>query len=267
MSILQKLHSRDPQKGYATDFVKHASTGVLPDLLEKRRARRRQRRRREPPRVQRRAARGPRASTPLTDRAKVAVLEGDDILGADRRAAWPPVRSSRNMDTGAPLVDRARPGHQRQRLPRRLPPRRGARPPAPDIVDHRPRVPIPGLVLAPLIHEFGWKSGRLGPPGRGHRGRPHPGVRSRSAPAATTPTGATSPTSRWSAIRSPRGGADGSFTVTKHEGTGRHGHRAHRAPPAGATRWATRSELHHARRGRRLHELEPAPTEATTAYA
>jgi hypothetical protein len=50
MSILQKQKSRDPEQGYARDFVPLMEE-LFPDLLEKGRPRGDQRRRREPGRV------------------------------------------------------------------------------------------------------------------------------------------------------------------------------------------------------------------------
>ena len=52
MSILQKQKERDPNMGYARDFV-GAIESVLPAIADARRARHRQRRRREPARVRR----------------------------------------------------------------------------------------------------------------------------------------------------------------------------------------------------------------------
>ncbi|MEM7518343.1 MAG: acyclic terpene utilization AtuA family protein [Planctomycetota bacterium] len=116
MSIMQKLHSRDPSKGYATDFVKLIDR-VLPELLEKN--------------VRVVANAGGVNPHGCKDAlmavlekhgvkgVKVAVVEGDDIMG-DRCTSVP-------VDTTAISVRRCRPivrpslGRHRGRLFSELP--------------------------------------------------------------------------------------------------------------------------------------------------
>ena len=154
MSILQKQRSRNPATGYATDFVRmlertaeeiaakgvkvvanaggvnpHACKDAVLALLE---------------------------SKGLRGKLKVAVVEGDDVLDQldELMAAG---EALANMDTGRPLADvRERVTSANVYL--------GAFPVAEalglgaDIVITG-RGTDPGLVLAPLIHEFGWGAG------------------------------------------------------------------------------------------------------------
>lgn len=152
MSILQKQRSRDPKAGYATDFVRmlerlageiaqkgvkvvanaggvnpHACKDAVLAVLERK---------------------------GLRGKLKVAVVEGDDVLARldELLAAG---ETLANMDSGRPLADvRERVTSANVYL--------GAFPVAEalglgaDIVITG-RGTDPGLVLAPLIHEFGWK--------------------------------------------------------------------------------------------------------------
>jgi hypothetical protein len=153
MSILQKQRSRDPKAGYATDFVRMLER-LAGELFEKR--------------VKVVANAGgvnPHACKDavlavlerkgLRGKLKVAVVEGDDVLGRldELLAAG---ETLANMDTGRPLADvRERVTSANVYL--------GAFPVAEalalgaDIVITG-RGTDPGLVLAPLIHEFGWKA-------------------------------------------------------------------------------------------------------------
>ena len=150
MSIMQKLKSRDPSKGYATDFVRLIDR-VLPDLLE-----------RDVRVVANAGGVNPHACKDAvlevlrkhgaTD-VKVAVVEGDDILGRidELMGAGEPFE---NMDTGAPLSSvRDKVTSANVYL--------GAFPIA-EALDQGARIVItgrgtdPGLVIGPMIHEFGW---------------------------------------------------------------------------------------------------------------
>jgi hypothetical protein len=151
MSIMQKLRSRDPRAGYATDFVRmldrlgaeihangikvianaggvnpHACKDAVLATLEKR---------------------------GLRGKLKVAVVEGDDVLG-DLDELLAAGETLANMDTGQPLSQvRERVTSANVYL--------GAFPVAEALalgadVVVTGRGTDPGLVLAPLIHEFGW---------------------------------------------------------------------------------------------------------------
>ncbi len=150
LSIMQKLRGRDPSKGYATDFVALIER-VLPDLTAK------------GVRVVANAGGvNPRACMAAVLEVmrrqgvrgvKVAVVEGDDIydridelLAAGERLE--------NMDTGRPLSEvRDRITSANVYL--------GAFPIAEALATGAQivitgRGTDPGLVLGPLIHEFGW---------------------------------------------------------------------------------------------------------------
>jgi len=151
MSIMQKLRSRKPDAGYATDFVALIDR-ILPELVEKK------------IRVVANAGGvNPRACMEAVLRViekhgyrgiKVGIVEGDDIFGQlDELLAGG--EELRNMDTGAPLSSvRARVTSANVYL--------GAFPIA-EALDQGASIVItgrgtdPGLVLGPLIHEFGWR--------------------------------------------------------------------------------------------------------------
>ena len=151
MSILQKQRSRDPKAGYATDFVRMIAR-VLPELVAKR--------------IKVVANAG--GVNPLACKdavlevmakqgvrgVKVAVVEGDDIFARldELIASGEPLA---NMDTGAPLsAVRERVSSANVYL--------GAFPIA-EALSQGAQIVItgrgtdPGLVLGPMIHEFGWK--------------------------------------------------------------------------------------------------------------
>jgi hypothetical protein len=153
MSILQKQRSRDPRTGYATDFVRMIER-VAPELVKK----------------QIKVVANAGGVNPLACKdatiavlqklgfrgVKVAVVEGDDIfprldelMGAGEEL--------RNMDTGAPLStvrDRVSSANvYLGAFPVALALDRGAQ------IVITGRGTDPGLVLGPLIHEFGWKPG------------------------------------------------------------------------------------------------------------
>jgi len=153
MSIMQKLKSRDPGKGYATDFVRLLDR-VLPELLEK-----------DVRVVANAGGVNPHACKDAVLEAvrrhglpevKIAVVEGDDILD-QLDAMLAAGETLTNMDTGEPLASvRDRVTSANVYL--------GAFPIA-EALGQGARIVItgrgtdPGLVLGPMIHEFGWKEG------------------------------------------------------------------------------------------------------------
>lgn len=152
MSIMQKLRSRDPNAGYATDFITILDR-ILPQMVD------------QGikvvssaggvnPEACRRAVAGVIRKHDLTG-LKVGIVSGDDILGrlAELRAAGAELS---NLDSGEPfhnIEDRMTSANAYL----------GAFPIAEalalgaDIVICG-RVTDPSLVLGPLIHEFGWSA-------------------------------------------------------------------------------------------------------------
>ena len=213
MSILQKLRSRDPRKGYATDFVKLVDR-VLPDLLEK-----------DVRVVANAGGVNPHGckdalrsvlSRHGAQGVKVAVVEGDDVLERldELLAAGEELC---NMDTGEPLASvRDRVTSANVYL--------GAFPIA-EALDAGARLVVtgrgtdPGLVIGPLIHEFGW--------GRADWDRLAAGtVAGHILECGAQCTGGNY--TDWRVVPDlalvgypvVEARADGSFTVTKHDGTG-----------------------------------------------
>ena len=150
MSIMQKLKTRRPEMGYATDFVKLIDR-VLPQLVEK-----------NIKVVANAGGVNPHACKDAVmeiiskhgySGIKVAVVEGDDILdGLDYLISKG--EEFKNMDTGAPLSTvRDSVTSANVYL--------GAFPIA-EALDQGAQIVItgrgtdPGLVIGPLIHEFGW---------------------------------------------------------------------------------------------------------------
>ncbi|MCC7014656.1 MAG: DUF1446 domain-containing protein [Planctomycetes bacterium] len=151
MSILQKQFLRDPKVGFATDFVRMIER-TAPELVGK-----------GIKVVANAGGVNPMACKDATIAAlrsrgfggvKVAVVEGDNIYGQldELLAAGEQLK---NMDSGAPLASvRARVSSANVYL--------GAFPTA-EALDRGAQIVItgrgtdPGLVLGPLIHEFGWK--------------------------------------------------------------------------------------------------------------
>jgi hypothetical protein len=152
MSILQKQRARRPDAGYATDFVAMLDR-ILPQMLAKG--------------IKVIANAG--GVNPLACKdavlkvlakhgakgVRVAVIEGDDILG-QLDALLAAGETFKNMDTGAPLSTvRARVTSANVYI--------GAFPVAEALAQGAQiviagRLTDPGLVLGPLIHEFGWKA-------------------------------------------------------------------------------------------------------------
>jgi hypothetical protein len=151
LSIMQKLRARDPRAGYATDFVRLIER-ILPALLEKR------------VRVVANAGGvNPHACKDALleviarhgrSGVRIAVVEGDDVL-ARLDEFMTEGETLTNMDSGAPLSSvRDRVTSANVYL--------GAFPVA-QALDQGAQIVLtgrgtdPGLVLGPLIHEFGWK--------------------------------------------------------------------------------------------------------------
>ena len=213
MSIMQKLHSRDPSKGYATDFVRLIER-VLPELVE-----------RDVRVIANAGGVNPHACKDAVlgvarehgvRGLKVAVVEGDDIL-ADLDTLMAKGEPFHNMDTGEPLAAvRERVTSANVYL--------GAFPVA-EALDQGARIVItgrgtdPGLVLAPLIHTFGW--------GRDDWDRLAAGtVAGHIVECGAQCTGGnytdwrTVPNLAMVGYPIIEARADGSFVVTKHDGTG-----------------------------------------------
>ena len=214
MSIMQKLRSRDPQAGYATDFVR-----MLDRLL---------------PEIHARGVRvianaggvNPQACKDavlrtvekhgLRGRVRVAVVEGDDILDRLDELLTAGETLS-NMDTGRPLSEvRERVTSANVYL--------GAFPVAEALASGAQivitgRGTDPGLVLAPLIHEFGW--------GRDDHDRLAGGtIAGHIVECGAQCTGGNY--TDWRAVTDMarigypiiEARSDGTFVVTKHAGTG-----------------------------------------------
>ena len=150
LSIMQKLRSRDPSKGYATDFVKLIDR-ILPAMMEK-----------GIKVIANAGGVNPHACKDALlavakkhgiQGLKVAVVEGDDIL-ADLDTILAAGEELRNMDTGAKLSEvRATVSSANVYM--------GAFPIAEALAGGAQivltgRGTDPGLVLGPMIYEFGW---------------------------------------------------------------------------------------------------------------
>lgn len=213
LSIMQKLRGRDPSKGYATDFVAMIDR-ILPEMLEK-----------NIKVVANAGGVNPGACRDAVlevlrkhgaTGVKVAVVEGDDIydqLDVLTSAGEPFV----NMDTGEPLSTvRDKVTSANVYL--------GAFPIA-EALDQGAQIVItgrgtdPGLVLGPMIHEFGWTPSDLDRLAAGT-------IAGHILECGAQCTGGNY--TDWRKI--PNMGmigypvvearSNGDFTVTKHEGTG-----------------------------------------------
>ena len=162
MSIMQKLKSRNPEAGYATDFVKmvervlptsawRRAFGSLPTPAASTRMACRAR-----PSLKQSRSRG------LSRASKIAVVEGDDILDQledlPRRRRGHPLL---NMDTGEALSSPFSTSvSSSQRLHRCAANRRSSGTRA--LTSSLPAVPPTRLSWSPRsIHEFGWSPRRL----------------------------------------------------------------------------------------------------------
>jgi hypothetical protein len=151
MSILQKLRSRNPEAGYATDFVEMIDR-VLPELVAK-----------DIKVVANAGGVNPRACMKAVMKViqkhgfrdvGVGIVEGDDVFPR-LDELLEQGEELRNMDTGAPLAgirDRVTSANvYLSAFPIAEALGRGAR------IVITGRSTDPGLVLGPLVHEFGWK--------------------------------------------------------------------------------------------------------------
>jgi hypothetical protein len=152
MSIMQKLRARDPNAGYATDFVRLIDR-ILPQLVE-----------RDIKIVANAGGVNPSACMAAVMKViakhgykgvTVGIVEGDDVL-MQLDELMQAGEKLENMDTRAPLSSvRKQVTSANVYL--------GAFPIA-EALDRGARIVItgrgtdPGLVLGPLIHEFGWKT-------------------------------------------------------------------------------------------------------------
>lgn len=213
MSIMQKLRSRDPSKGYATDFVRLIDR-IAPELVEK-----------DVRVVANAGGVNPHACKDAVLETlrrhglggeTVAVVEGDDILDRlDELMAAGEVFA--NMDTGAPLAplrDRITSANvYLGTFPIAEALAQGAR------IVITGRGTDPGLVLGPLIHEFGWGPGD------------HDLLAAGTVAGHIVECGAQCTGGNYTDWRRVpdlarvgypviEAAADGTFVVTKHEGTG-----------------------------------------------
>ncbi|MFT5735122.1 MAG: hypothetical protein ACJA2W_004010 [Planctomycetota bacterium] len=212
MSIMQKLKDRDPSKGYATDFVQLLDR-ILPEAVEKG--------------VKIVANAG--GVNPLACKdavlevirkhglnVKVAVVEGDDILG-DLDELMASGEEFKNMDTGEAL-SKVRDGVTSANVYLGAFPIAEALNQGADIVITG-RGTDPGLVLGPLIHEFGWTEKDLDQLAAGT-------VAGHILECGAQCTGGNY--TDWQDVQNMamigypivEALADGTFTVTKHDGTG-----------------------------------------------
>jgi hypothetical protein len=152
MSIMQKLYSRNPETGYATDFVALIDR-ILPELVAK-----------NVKVVANAGGVNPqaclRAVMKVIDKhgykgVGVGIVEGDDIF-ARLDELMASGEEFRNMDTGEPLSRvRSRVTSANVYM---------SAFPIAEALDRGAQIVItgrgtdPGLVLGPLIHEFGWKT-------------------------------------------------------------------------------------------------------------
>jgi hypothetical protein len=213
MSIMQKLRSRDPGAGYATDFVRLVER-ILPDLVAK-----------NVKLIANAGGVNPRACVKAVQEVlrkqgcqgvRLAIIEGDDIYGRlDELLSQGETLA--NMDTGEPLA-RVRETVTSANV------YLGAFPIA-EALDLGAQIVItgrgtdPGLVLGPLIHEFQWKPGDWNQLAAGT-------VAGHIVECGAQCTGGNYTDWRkvtdMAMIGYPliEAGADGSFVVTKHAGTG-----------------------------------------------
>jgi len=150
LSIMQKLRSRDPSRGYATDFVRLIER-VAPELIEK-----------DVKVIANAGGVNPHACKDALlevmarhgrSGVKIAVVEGDDILERldGLMAAG---EAFENMDTGEPLASVRDSVTSANVYLGAFPIAEALRQGAQIVLTGRGT--DPGLVLGPLIHEFGW---------------------------------------------------------------------------------------------------------------
>jgi hypothetical protein len=151
MSIMQKLKSRDPNAGYATDFVRMVKR-VLPKCREK-----------GIKIVANAGGVNPHACRKALGAAigelgirgvRIGVVSGDDIM-ADLKSMIDAGEPFTNMDSGEPLAPLL-PQVQSANVYIGAPPIVEALDQGADIVVTG-RATDPSVVVAPIVHEFGWK--------------------------------------------------------------------------------------------------------------
>lgn len=212
MSILQKLRTRKPDKGYATDFV-NLIDRILPRIVEK-----------DIKVIANAGGVNPHACKDAILKVierhglsvRVAVVEGDDILD-ELDGLMAQGESFENMDTGEPLsAVRDRVTSANVYL--------GAFPIA-EALGQGAQIVItgrgtdPGLVIGPMIHEFGWGPEDFDKLAAGT-------VAGHIVECGAQCTGGNY--TDWRAIPDMarigypiiEASPDGSFVITKHEGTG-----------------------------------------------
>lgn len=215
MSILQKQRSRDPAMGYARDFVTTIAR-ILPGIAE-RGVRVISNAGGVNPRACAAAVRAAADAAGVGDKVRIALVTGDDLLpGLDALVAdGEPLA---NMDTGRPLSD-VRPAVQSANAYLGMRPVAEALDRGANIVITG-RVTDTGLTLGPLVHEFGWSHDDWDRIAAG------------TVAGHILECGAQSSGGNllrdWRKVRRladvgfpiAEVRADGTFTVTKHEGTG-----------------------------------------------
>ncbi|MET0624202.1 MAG: acyclic terpene utilization AtuA family protein [Pyrinomonadaceae bacterium] len=215
MSIMQKQRARDPGAGYARDFVP-LMREILPDCVE-RDIRVTANAGGVNPGGCAEAVRGVARELGLAGRMKIGTVTGDDIMGRLDELLERGVEL-RNMDTGEPLskvrerVQSANAYLGAWPLVEAL--NRGAR------VVITGRSTDTGLTLAPLIHEFGW--------GENDWDRLSAGTVAGHIIECGAQCSGGNCQHDWQTIPDLANvgfpivecGADGSFVVTKHEGSG-----------------------------------------------
>jgi hypothetical protein len=152
MSILQKQRSRDPNAGYARDFVTQMER-ILLDVAEKG-IRVISNAGGVNPRACAAAVRAAADRLGLGDRIRIGLVTGDDLMGR-LDALTADGESFANMETGRPLSDVREQVRAANAYLGMAPViealRRGAN------VVITGRVTDTGLTLGPLVHEFGWQ--------------------------------------------------------------------------------------------------------------
>lgn len=151
MSILQKQRDRDPSAGYARDFVTQMER-ILPDVAE-RGIRVISNAGGVNPRACAAAVRAAAERLGVGDRIRIALVVGDDLL--DRlEPLGAEGESFANMDTGRPLTDVLGAVRSANAYLGMQPVVRALDQGANVVITGR--VTDTGLTLGPLVHEFGW---------------------------------------------------------------------------------------------------------------
>ena len=213
LSIMQKLRGRDPSKGYATDFVKLIDR-ILPEILEK-----------DIKIIANAGGVNPKACRDAVlevlrkhgaKGVKVATVEGDDIF-EDVDTLMAGGESLSNMETGAPLTSVRDTVTSANVYLGAFPIAEALASGAQIVITGRGT--DPGLVLGPLIHEFGWTAEDFDKLAAGT-------IAGHILECGAQCTGGNY--TDWRSIDNlamvgypiVEALADGSFTVTKHDGTG-----------------------------------------------